>query len=82
MFAQKPILAKGFSVWPPMLLVLAGVSMLLFSDELSSVLAKVNHEPEGLLSGLGEFLVVLLAGCVAIASGLVWFVIAWLRARS
>jgi len=56
--------------------------MLLFSDELSSVLAKVNHEPEGLLSGLGEFLVVLLAGCVAIASGLVWFVIAWLRARS
>ena len=56
--------------------------MLLFSGELSSVLAKVNHEPGGLLSGLGEFLVVLLAGCVAIASGLVWFVIAWLRARS
>jgi hypothetical protein len=82
MFSQKPILAKGFSVWPPMLLVLAGISLLLFSGELSSFLAKVNHEPGGLLSGIGEFMLVLLAGCVVIVSGLVWFVIAWFWARS
>ncbi len=65
-----------------MLLVLAGISLLLFSGELSSFLAKVNHEPGGLLSGIGEFMLVLLAGCVVIVSGLVWFVIAWFWARS